>query len=129
MQEQKFHLDFSLQPLKAIHLNSHLRYEIAPTGSMQTIYFFATIGVFILLIACFNYVNLSTARSSDSAKEIGVKKVLGVNRADLIIQNLCQTLVITFISFLIALMLLEVLNPVFIKLSGKKFYYSIHPLY
>ncbi len=120
MQQANTRLDFSLQPLTSIHLNSHLRYEIEPTGSMQNIYIFATIGIFILLIACINYMNLATARASERAKETGVKKVLGAGKIQLIFQHLTESLAVAFTSFLIALMLAGMLQPVFHQLSGKE---------
>jgi putative ABC transport system permease protein len=120
MQEANTHLDFSLQPLTSIHLNSHLRYEIAPTGSMENIYIFATIGIFILLIACINYMNLATARASERAKETGVKKVLGAQKMQLIFQHLGEALAVTFTSFIAALLLAAILQPVFTELSGKE---------
>ncbi|MCC6287592.1 MAG: ABC transporter permease [Chitinophagaceae bacterium] len=120
MRETNTHLDFSVQPLTSIHLNSHLRYEITPTGSMENIYIFATIGILILLIACINYMNLATARASERAKETGVKKVLGAQKIQLIFQHLAEASVVTFISFLAALLLAAVLQPVFKELSGKE---------
>jgi putative ABC transport system permease protein len=120
MQNENIQLDFSLQPLTSIHLNSHLRYEISPTGNMQNIYIFATIAIFILLLACINYINLSTARASDRAKEIGVKKVLGVQKRQLLAQHLCESLLVTFSSLIAALLLAELLQPLFKILSGKE---------
>ena len=121
MQEANTHLDFSVQPLTSIHLNSHLRYEIAPTGSMENVYIFATIGIFILLIACINYMNLATARASERAKETGVKKVLGAQKMQLIFQHVGEASAVTFTSFLAALLLAAIFQPVFKELSGKEF--------
>jgi putative ABC transport system permease protein len=113
-------LAFSLQPLTSIHLHSHLRYEISPTGSIQNVYTFATIGLFILLIASINYMNLATARSFERAKETGVKKVLGAQKIQLIFQHLTESFTVTFVSFLIALFLAYLIQPVFTELSAKK---------
>ncbi len=121
MKDANTRLDFSLQPLTSIHLDSHLRYEISSTGSMQNVYIFATIGLFILLIACINYMNLATARASERAKETGVKKVLGAQKLQLIFQHLGESLTITLLSFSVALLLTYLLQPVFTELSGKKF--------
>jgi putative ABC transport system permease protein len=120
MREANTRLDFSVQPLTSIHLNSHLRYEIAPTGSMENIYIFATIGIFILLIACINYMNLATARASERAKETGVKKVLGAQKIQLIFQHLGEAVTVTFTSFIAALLFVTILQPVFKELSGKE---------
>src|SRR6266487_4562267 len=88
---------------------------------MQThVYIFATIGIFILLIACINYMNLATARASERAKETGVKKVLGAGKIQLIFQHLTESLAVAFTSFLIALMLAVMLQPMFHQLSGKE---------
>src|SRR5258706_199370 len=92
MEQANTRLDFSLQPLTSIHLNSHLRFELEPSGSTQNIYIFATIGIFILLIACINYMNLATARASERGKETGVKKVLGAGKTQLIVQHLTESL-------------------------------------
>jgi len=110
-----------VQPLTSIHLNSHLRYEIAPTGSRENIYIFATIGIFILLIACINYMNLATASASERAKETGVKKVLGAQKMQLIFQHVGEASAVTFTSFLAALLLAAIFQPVFKELSGKEF--------
>ena len=128
MREANTHLDFSLQPLTSIHFNSHLRYEIAPTGSMENIYIFSTIGIFILLIACINYMNLATARASERAKETGVKKVLGAQKIQLIFHHLGEALVVTFTSFLVALLLAAILQPVFKELSGKELWLFHSPV-
>ncbi|HEY9000646.1 MAG TPA: ABC transporter permease [Mucilaginibacter sp.] len=120
MQDAHSHLNFSLQPLTSIHLTSHLRYEIAPTGTLQNIYIFGTIGLVILLIAGINYMNLATAGASRRAKETGVKKVLGAQKRQLIMQHLCESLLIVFVSFLLALLLTSLLQPAFTQLSGKK---------
>jgi len=74
---------FYLQPLTKIHLHSNLGYEIEPNGDIKYIYIFSGIGFFILLIACINFMNLATARSSNRAKEVGVRKVLGADRSQL----------------------------------------------
>jgi putative ABC transport system permease protein len=87
---------------------------------MENIYIFVTIGVFILLIAYINYMNLATARSSERAKETGVKKVLGAKKMQLIFQHLGEALAVTFTSFLAALLLAAILQPVFKELSGKE---------
>src|SRR6266542_2219943 len=120
MQDANTSLSFSLQPLTSIHLNSHLRYEISPTGSMQNVYIFATIGIFILLIACINYMNLATARAPERAKETGVKKVLGAQKLQLIFQHLVESFAVAFASFFIAVLLAYLLQPAFTALSGKR---------
>ncbi len=120
MREMKMFYTFSLQPLADIHLQSHLRYEIQATGSLNTVYIFATIGIFILLIACINYVNLATARSLSRAREVGVKKVLGAAKMQLIRQFLMESTTVAAIAFGLALLLMELAQPFFFELTGNR---------
>jgi putative ABC transport system permease protein len=89
---------YNLMPLTRIHLYSDKAAELGPNGNIQYVYIFSAIAVFILLIACVNFMNLSTARSSNRAKEVGVRKVLGSNRQNLITQFLSESLLIAAIS-------------------------------
>ena len=82
------HWSYYLQPVTDIHLNSHLDEEIEPNGNRTYVYIFFVIGVMILLIACINFINLSTARSSLRAREVGLRKVVGSSRKKLIFQFL-----------------------------------------
>lgn len=119
MRKWKMHYDFTLQPITTIHLTSQRRYEIAPTGSMQYVYIFSFVGLFILLIAAINYMNLATARSVQRAKEVGIKKVLGAGRNQLIFQYLAEAVMVTFVSLLLALLLTSLLQNLLQQLSGK----------
>lgn len=125
--EMNMFYTYSLQPLPDIYLHSDLRYEIYQTGSMDTVLIFATIGIFILLLACINYMNLSTARSITRAKEVGVKKVLGAAKFDLIKQFISESLFITLISLGISLLLLELFQPFFFELTGKEILFTYSP--
>jgi putative ABC transport system permease protein len=87
---------------------------------MRYVYIFLTIAVIILLIACFNYMNLSTARSDKRAKEIGLRKVVGSKRANIIRQFFCESLLYAFISFLISILIVILLLPQFNELTGKR---------
>ena len=71
---------YKVQPLGDIHLRSNLQYEIAATGSINKVYIFSVIGLFILLLAGINYTNLATARAAARAKEVGIKKVVGAEK-------------------------------------------------
>ena len=93
---------FSLTPLSKIHLQSNIRDEFEANGSIQTVYIFIAIAVLILLIACVNFMNLSTARSSNRAKEVGVRKVLGSARKYLIAQFLTESMIVTLVGAIIA---------------------------
>ncbi len=124
MPEQIKQLDFKmelfLQPLKSIHLHSRLQGEMEPSGNVAYIRIMATIASFILLIACINFMNLSTALSAQRAKEVGMRKVLGADRKKLISQFLGESLLLCFISLCFALLLIQVLLPVFNQLVLKK---------
>jgi putative ABC transport system permease protein len=91
-----------LQPLSSIHLESNNGLEIEPNGSIKNVYIFSVIAVFILFIACINYMNLTTARSLRRAKEVGMRKVLGAKRADLVNQFLTESGMMTFLAVVIA---------------------------
>ena len=125
MRAMKMFYTFSLQPLADIHLHSRLRYEIQATSSMSTVYIFATVGVFILLIACINYMNLTTARSLGRAKEVGVKKVLGAVKPQLIRQFLVESTLVAAIALALSFIFMELLQPFFFDLTGKQ----IEPLF
>jgi putative ABC transport system permease protein len=110
---------FSLTPLADIHLKSNKEGELGANGNVQYVYIFSAIAVFILLIACVNFMNLSTARSSNRAKEVGIRKVLGSLRGNLMRQFLLESLLISFVAMLLALGLAWLLLPVFNGLSAK----------
>jgi putative ABC transport system permease protein len=111
---------FYLTPLTAIHLHSNKIAELDANGSIQSVYIFSAIAVFILLIACVNFMNLSTARSANRAKEVGIRKVLGSMRSALISQFLFESVLISLISLVLALGLAAMLLPVFNELAGKE---------
>lgn len=112
--------DFFTQPLTDIHLHSHFMAEFEPNSDIKYVYIFLVIALFILLIACINFMNLSTARSSARAKEIGIRKVMGSKRIQIIRQFLTESVVLTFISVLIALILVKLTLPVFNNVTGKQ---------
>ncbi len=109
-----------LFPLLKIHLQSNALGELDANGNLQTVYIFAVIAVLILLIACVNFMNLSTARSSNRAKEVGVRKVLGSTRKNLIAQFLTESIIVTLIGAIIAVFAAWALLPLFNGLSGKQ---------
>ncbi|MEO7987950.1 MAG: ABC transporter permease [Chryseolinea sp.] len=110
----------TLIPLTDIHLHSDLTGEFEPNGSITYIYLLSTIAIFILAIACINFMNLSTARSSNRAKEVGVRKVMGSLRSHLVRQFLTESSLITFFSFVLALGLAYLFLPIFNSLSLKQ---------
>jgi putative ABC transport system permease protein len=109
-----------LQKLTDIHLRSHLADEAEKNGDIKSVYIFSAIALFILLIACINYMNLSTARSVLRAKEIGIRKVIGAKRKEIISQFLGESVLITLIALLFAMMLSELLLPFVNKLSDQE---------
>lgn len=111
--------DFALQPITAIHLRSHLRDEMEPAGSLTYVYSFLGIALLILLIACINFINLSTARSAYRAREIGMRKVLGATRTSLIFQFLGESVFLTLFALALALPLVYFLLPFFNQLADK----------
>jgi len=107
-----------LQPLTSIHLHSNLKQEISGNSSIVYIYIFAAITIFILAIACFNFMNLSTARSANRAKEVGMRKVLGGNRRQIITQFLFESVFYSLVSLVLALLIVELSLPLFHSISG-----------
>jgi putative ABC transport system permease protein len=108
-----------LQPLTAIHLHSDLDYEIEKNNKIATIYIFAVVGVLILVIACINFMNLATARSAKRAREVGMRKVLGAERTQLIKQFIGESILISLIAVLISIFLIELLLPLFNNFAEK----------
>ena len=109
---------FKLQPVVDIHLNSRLRWELEPNGNIDYIYILGAAGLLTLLIACINFMNLTTAKSAERAKEIGVRKTLGAFRSQLSIQFLAESVVIAIISLMLAIFIVEVSLPVFNNVTG-----------
>ncbi len=102
-------------PLKDIYFKSDMMGELGPTGNLSSVYIFSSIAILVLIIACFNFVNLSTARSLRRSKEVGVRKVLGANKFSLFKQFWGESIMITIISVIISLLFYEFLNPVLFK--------------
>ena len=98
-------IELYLRPLSDIHLHSNTNYEIESSTPIEIVFMFVAIGIFILLIACINFMNLSTAYSSTRTKEVGIRKVLGAARVSLIKQFLSESILLTFISGAVALVL------------------------
>lgn len=103
--------ELHLTKVPDIHLYSHLDYEIEPGGDIKYVYIFSAIALFILLIACINYMNLATARSAGRAKEVGMRKAVGALRQQLIGQFLSESLLVTFFALVLALMATAALLP------------------
>lgn len=112
--------DYFLQAIPDIHLHSNLQSEIQPNGNIIYVYIFISIAVLILIIACINFVNLATARSAERAREVGVRKVMGSNRAQLIRQFLTESVFISLCSMILAVGLIYLILPYFNNLAQKE---------
>lgn len=108
-----------LQPLTSIHLNSHLEAEILPGGSRTTVLSLSAIAVFILLIACINYMNLATARSAQRAREVGMRKALGADRQQILYQFMGESVTMACLAMVVAIVLVWAFLPLFNSLAGK----------
>ncbi len=117
-------LAFSLFPLTDIHLHSHLDGELSANSDIRYVYIFSAIGLFILLLACINFMNLSTARSANRAKEVGLRKVVGADRSNLVMQFLSESVVISFLALVIAIAIMRLSLPHFNALAGKTMSFS-----
>lgn len=115
----------NLTGIKDIHLKSNRVGELGRNGNIQYVYIFSVIAGFILLIACVNFMNLSTARSASRAREVGVRKVLGSPRKQLIAQFLSESLLITFVAAILAVVIMALLLPLFNHIAGKHIHLGI----
>jgi len=114
-------MEYNLLPISDIHLKSNLNMEPQPLGNMAYIYTFSAIAFLLLLIACINYMNLTTARSARRAKEIGIRKVSGSVQGQLVWQFLTESMLVSFIAYIISILCILVLIPYFNDISGKTF--------
>lgn len=110
----------AIQPLTRIHLFSKMKYDVlaARQGDIKYIYIFSSVALFVLLIACFNFMNLTTARSGNRAKEVGVRKTAGALRQEIIRQFFGESLFLACLALLLSFLLVVVLLPVFTQLAG-----------
>ena len=119
-------MQYDVQPITDIHLNSKLEGEPEEIGDMSYIWIFSAVAFFMLLIACINYMNLTTARSARRAKEIGIRKVAGSTKKQLVLQFLSESVLTALVAVLLSMILVILFLPVFNSLAGKSF--SIHTL-
>ncbi|WP_198174909.1 ABC transporter permease [Spirosoma arboris] len=113
------HNDLLLQPLRDIHLYSNLNQEAEVNGNGKSVTVLSIIALFILVIAWVNYINLATARAMDRAKEVGIRKVAGAERSQLIIQFLLESLILNLLAVAVALVIIQVSAPYFNNLTGR----------
>jgi len=112
--------EYYLQPLTEIHLHSDLSGEFEPNGNAAYVYIFLVVAIFILLIACINFMNLTTAKSAARAKEVGLRKVVGSSRSNLVKQFLGESIVISFIALVLAIVMVHILLPVYNNFIGRQ---------
>jgi putative ABC transport system permease protein len=118
--EAQLKVQFQLQPLTSIHLHSNLQVDLTGHGNIQYVNIFFVVALFILVVACINFMNLATARSARRAKEVGLRKVVGALKGQLIKQFLGESLLISFLALLLAIGFVLLFLPVFNNLSEKK---------
>jgi putative ABC transport system permease protein len=118
-------VEYILEPITRIHLYSTNAGEPEPTGSITYVYIFGIVALFLILIAAMNYMNLATARSAGRAREVGLRKVVGSRRGTLIAQFLSESVVLSIISLVVAIILFIIILPKFNLLAGKSFNMSI----
>jgi putative ABC transport system permease protein len=117
--------ELSLQPLKDIYLYStNVNHNLYGNGDYKYVYIFSFIALFVLVIACINFMNLTTARSANRAREVGLRKVVGAGRHQVIFQFFGESLLLAFIALLFALLLVELFLPTFNNLSGRELWLS-----
>lgn len=114
-----------LWPLTDIHLHSNLDSEIEPNGNIDYVYIYLAVALFILMIACINFMNLSTARSSLRSMEVGLRKVMGAERSSLVKQFLGESFIMAFIALVIAVILVFVFLPIFANFTEKELSFNL----
>ncbi|MFC2124582.1 ABC transporter permease [Bacteroidota bacterium] len=119
-QASENNVEYSLMPLTDIHLHSNRTPAIEPGGEIKYIYIFSAVAIFILLLACVNFMNLSTAKSADRAKEVGIRKVMGSYKIHLIRQFLTESILLSLLAVLLAIAIAGFILPLFNNLSGKE---------
>ena len=111
-------LDFQLQPVTDIHLKSQIQFELESNGDEKTVYALGIIGLIILIVGWINFINLSTARSINRGKEVGVRKVLGASKAQLVSQFITEAILVNAISLIMALLIIQAAGSFFSEISG-----------
>lgn len=118
--DRKYKPEVFLHPMSKWYLYSEFQNGINTGGRIEQVWLFGTIGVFVLLLACINFMNLSTARSEKRAKEVGIRKSIGSVRSQLVSQFFSESLVVAFISFLVALLAVQLMLPTFNQVADKR---------
>ena len=117
-------MEFHLQPLRSIHLHSDFMFEAEPGGNARSVYALIVVAVFLVVIAWINFINMSGARSLERAREVGMRKVTGAFRSQLIIQFLIESVLINLLAIMVAVVLVLLFHPSFNLLTGEQLDYS-----
>jgi putative ABC transport system permease protein len=120
MRAKNISYEYTLQALTDVHLNSNLSYEIGPTGSMSYVIIFGTVGIIVLLLASINYINMSTAYATERFKEVGIHKIMGALKRQLVTRYLTESWLLAVVSLVIAFVWVEFSRPLFESISGTK---------
>jgi putative ABC transport system permease protein len=123
--KERFANRFFLDPVTRIHLHSHINLDLEANSDIRIIYLMSAVASFILLIACFNYMNLSTARSALRCKEVGIRKVVGANRKNLIYQFIGESLFLAILALGFALLLVKLILPAFSRFVDRDLHLSL----
>jgi len=124
--ENKMSYQYYLQPIRDIHLKSHLRYDAGNNGSMARVNIFSIIGIIVLLLACINYINLTTAGAIKRAKETSVRKVIGATKPQLIRQFFSETLIICTLAVFLGVIIFKTILPQFSAWIGQPYYFPLN---
>jgi putative ABC transport system permease protein len=124
--ENKMSYQYFLQPIRDIHLKSHLRYDARNNGSLSTVRIFSIVGIIVLLLACINYINLTTAGAVKRAKETSVRKVIGATQMQLIRQFYLETLITCIIALILGVSLTRTLLPAFSTWVGQSYTFPLN---
>lgn len=127
--DNKMSYYYFMQPITGIHLHSALRYDSPNNGSITTVKVFIAVAILVLMLACFNYVNLTTATAATRAKEISLRKVAGANRAQLMTQFFGETFITTVISVVIGVAMAQMALPVFSEWMGQAYHLPVDALH
>ncbi len=127
--ERNMSYEYFLQPLTSIHLQSDLRYDFGNNGNARNVAIFSIVALIILLLAAINYINLSTANAIRRAKSVGIKKVIGAKRSQLVSQYLVESVLVSLLSASIAIGLIGLFLPKFQTFIGYELAYQYHPIH
>ena len=117
---------FNLQPLRSIHLHSDFMFEAEPNGNARSVYALLVISIFLVIIAWINYINLTSSRSLERAREVGMRKVSGALKNQLLAQFLLESVLVNLMAVILAVILVQVFNPYFNMLTGEQLDYTLH---